>query len=315
MLMLTDMENELVLAAELFQGPLRTEELRRVLFQAMLPEKPDPRYQPHRPLRIQCDNPRIIPDLRPFLDEIAVQIEFTPPAEDIDLLFAEIETLYQTQMSDIPGLLDIPGVTPRLVEDLFSAAATFYRKAPWERLADDQPLAVNFPNLEKHGYIQLMGNAGLEFGLVLFWNWDDLIRVYQFSEDPLDHLPVSGWRSLSFENLEALPSRDQHALKKYAWNVAGNHAYPYPTVFTPETIERPDRDELLAYTALMRTIPLFLDEVLVMSEEGDFLPAKREWTIGTSDGLVKLEISYPAGDLNQPDPEKNDKPNRSENKA
>jgi hypothetical protein len=90
-------------------------------------------------------------------------------------------------------------------------------------------------------------------------------------------------------------------LKKYGWKVAGKHAYPFPTIFTPETVERPDRGELLAYTVLMRTIPRFVDENLIVAEDGDFLPAQREWTIGTEAGPVRIEISFPAGNLSQAD--------------
>jgi tetratricopeptide (TPR) repeat protein len=297
MLMLTDLDNELVLATEMFQNPPDITQLQQILFQAMIPDKQDARQAPHRPQKIQCDNAQQVQVLQSWLAEIGVQAEFTSPDEDIDQLFAEIETLFQNEINEIPGLLTIEGVTVDLAGNLFAAAASFYRAAPWKNLSDDQPLAVKFPDWGKQGYIQLMGNAGLEFGLVLFWRWEDLVGVYQFSSDPLAHLPESGWRALSFESLEALPPSDQQALKEYGWKVAGKRAYPLPAVFTPNTVERPDRQELLVYTVLLRAVPRFISESLLPDEEGDFLPGHGQWTIQTHDGPVKVEISYPAGDL------------------
>jgi len=298
MLTLINLNNGLFLVTQILQGAPDVDHVMQILYQAMMPDdEKAPLSTPHRPSRIQCDNSQLSLDLRPQLAEIGISIDFIQTLADTDPRLAEIESLYQSNRTEVPGLLSVPGVTPDLVEELFAAAANFYRAAPWDRLSNLQPLAVSFPSWDMQGYVQLMGNSGLEFGLVLFWDWDDLLSVYRHSSEPLDHIPASGWQVLSFESLEDLPAGDRQALKEYGWEAAGDEAYPYPTVLGLETVERPDRRELLAYTVIMRAIPSFIDQELSSGGPDDFLPAYQEWAIETPDGPVRIQISYPAGDL------------------
>jgi hypothetical protein len=164
-------------------------------------------------------------------------------------------------------------------------------------LADDQPLAVDFPSWDRQGFVQLMGKAGMEFGLVIFWNWDDVLRVYQVDKDPLAHLPRSGWRSLSFEDASTLPAADLEAQQHHGWQVASDQAYPFPVIYTADAMIRPPRQELLIYLVLLRAIPRFVEEKLQTDQAGVYQPTEGEYVFQTPDGTLNLTISYPAGNI------------------
>ncbi|MBN1146184.1 MAG: hypothetical protein JXA78_02930 [Anaerolineales bacterium] len=295
--LLTDLESGEILASEVIYQSPDADSISGFLFQAMQGPTPASGAAAYRPQTIQCEDAELVSSLAPILADIGVQISHAAPLEEIDILLSEIETMLESEFSEIPGLLSVEEVTPELLESLFAAAADFYRAAPWQTLADDQPLAVDFPSWGRQGFVQLMGNAGMEFGLVLFWDWDDVLRVYQTDSDPLAHLPESGWRSLSFENADILPAADLEAQQRYHWQVASSGAYPFPIIYTPDAVERPSRQELIAYLVLLRAIPRFTDEVLQTDPSGDLLPAEGEYDVQTPDGKLNITIRYPAGNL------------------
>lgn len=295
--LLTDPAKERILASELLVQAPDAESVRQLLFKAMTDPDELRRQKAFRPQKVSFEDTALVQQLAPSLEEIGVQAGYADPIEDIDMIIAEIEDSLTSEAPELPGLLSVEGVTPELIGDLFAAAAEFYRAAPWRYLADNQPLAITLSPPGKQGFVQLMGNAGLEFGLVLYWNWDEVLRVYQFDSDPLAHIPESGMRSLSYDSVELAPSADLEAQETHGWEVASEEAFPIPIIYTAETAERPPREELLAYTALLRAIPCFATETLQSDEEGDYLPGKGNFEIETQDGPISVTIEYPAGEL------------------
>jgi hypothetical protein len=74
----------------------------------------------------------------------------------------------------IPAMLDVPGVTVELLRGVFEAAAEFYRAAPWVQLSNDQVIAVRHPNEREYRYVVVMGQAGMEYGLVTYMDWREV---------------------------------------------------------------------------------------------------------------------------------------------
>lgn len=297
LLILVNLDNGMIMKIEMLSNLPKREKIKDAILETITRPAKSTGERPHRPQKVQFEDPNITKSLSKFFGQVGIEVESKPPPNDVLALLAEVQDAFQIVSPEPSGLLEDEEVIPELVGDLFSAAAEFYRSEPWEKLADFQVLAVNIDHPEKQGYVQLMGNAGLEFGLVLYWEWDDLLQVYLFESDPLQHLPASGWRSLTFENAENLPAADIEAVKNFGWEVADPDAHPMPVVYTPQSVERPPRDELVYYTALMRAIPRFIQEFLVSDGSGDYLPAEANIICDTIDGPFSLNIVYPAGEL------------------
>jgi len=48
----------------------------------------------------------------------------------------------------MPGLLDVPGVTPDVAGSFFDAAATFFEQAPWKK-AGERPIRISTRQVRK----------------------------------------------------------------------------------------------------------------------------------------------------------------------
>ncbi|MBN2549423.1 MAG: hypothetical protein JXB15_09715 [Anaerolineales bacterium] len=205
--------------------------------------------------------------------------------------------------SEPPALLNTPGVTPEFAKALFEAAADYYRAAPWRKLADIQPLQASVIPSGQQIYIQLMGNAGLEYGLIFYDRLEDLENSYRITNNPLLQLPATGLHSLSFEQPTNLPAADRAAAKKYKWPVASSTAYPFPAVYLMDDLQRPDRAELIRIEALLRAIPhfvnghLFPDPAYTPRSDDDpledYLPAEAILNVQTFDGAIEVQLRYP----------------------
>jgi len=154
-----------------------------------------------------------------------------------------------------------------------------------------------------------MGNSGIEYGLLLYWNWEDLERSYLNTGDPRPTLPETGWVSFSYATADLLPPEDLEAVEKYAWPVATPEAYPLPMVMFEDGIERPDQATLKVFTLLLRALPEFVQR-LEPDFQGDYQPLTLEvpglipkgWIAGQNaagDNLLSMILEYPAGQLHR----------------
>jgi tetratricopeptide (TPR) repeat protein len=289
-------DEKVVLAQDLFVEPPTGEQVRTLIFQAMKKPERTSRHKPHRPERITFEQAEFAEALASGLAEIGVEAVFQPAPAEMEELFHIMDDLFPEEESDSPGILTGEGVTPELVGDLFAAAAAYYRSAPWQLLADVQPLATYFSQPGKQGYVQLMGNAGIQFGLLLYWDWEHVLNTFRNSNDPLQQIPPTGWHTLTFENADYIPSADLDAIEKYGWQVESPHAYPIPITYIEEALERPSRQEIIIFTALLRAIPSFV-ALLQPEAEGDYLPAEATLEVETCDGPMTVTVGYPAGEF------------------
>jgi len=297
LMLLIDAQNGLLLGMDALQTPPKPQQILRFLFSKMIQPNRSTHLKPARPKVVQFERAQQAQTLAPDLAEIGIQARQAAAPGEIDQLVEEIEQMLAGAAEEIPGLLHNKEITPGMVAELFSAAADFFRAAPWDVLSDDQPLAVEFSPPGKKSFVQLMGNSGLQFGLVLYWNWEDLLQVYHGGSDPLDSIPASGWRSFTFESPDHLPQSDLQAVETFDWEIANEEAYPIPATFFPDSIERPTRQELVYYQALLRSIPLFIKEALQAGKSLDPLPFEAEFSTATFDGPMRVKITYPGGVL------------------
>jgi tetratricopeptide (TPR) repeat protein len=299
-------EQEQILHMELLQEAPEQDELRKFLYHAMLHPPRELRQPPCRPQAIICDREVLADELRPLLAEIEVDVQYVPVSELLDEIIEQFEEEFGEQ-DENPGLLSEAGSSPELAASLFAAAADAYRQEPWIYLSAEQPVKFTIPALQKNGFVQLMGNSGIEYGLLLYWNWEDLELSYFNTGDPRPTLPQAGWTSFSYATADLLPSDDLEAIEKYAWPVAAPDAYPLPMVMFADHIERPDQTTLNVFTLLLRALPEFVQR-LEPDFLGDYQPLTLEVPVPTRPGpgsvgdaagepVQSIILQYPAGKL------------------
>lgn len=302
-LILVNLTAEHILQLDIYETPPDASLVRERLLQTMRrPEHGD--LTPRRPQAVQFEQADLLERVAPALQTIQVAAGQGKAPALVDALLAELSGAFGAGQAEPQGLLSVPGTSPKMIAGLFEAAAEFYRQAPWRRIADYQTLAVTMDPPGELYFVQVMGNGGMEFGLSLYTRWEDVLRMFEDAAAPLEKVPESGMHGLTFESKDYLPPADQEALRKYGWKTAGRKAHPMPVIYTRDgRAERPPRQELLVYEALLRALPAFIEQHLVEDGRGDFEPAQAVIESRHADGPVRLTIQYPAGELPTTDDE------------
>ena len=272
-------------------------EAQETLFSAMLKPQKELKTQPHRPARINFEDRELMEALTPALQEIGVESRYRPQ-EMMNELVKDLEEHLSGGRPDAPGLLSQRKVTSKFVANLFNSAAEFYRAAPWVQLQNEDVLSIRIPSQKKPYFAIVMGQGGVEYGLALYKRWEDVERQYLPHDKPEEIIPQEGLHSFFFNPITEVPFDDLEAIEKYGWEVAGQEAYPVPIVFImPETVQRPDRDELIWYEAALRSIPVFVQNHLVRNADGEIQPVEADIPVTISTGSLSVQIKYPAGEL------------------
>jgi len=282
---------------DLAEAPPSSERMLELIRQAMQTPPPGVRQKAHRPSRIEFEDEHLAAAVAAGLEEIGISVEAHPRPEVVDPIVRELESSMREGQPEIPGLLSVKGVTPELVGGVFSAAAEFYRAAPWVQLADIHVLAVRVAWERQPRFGLVMGNGGMEYGLAMYRRWEDVERAFE-EDDPFETLPLGGGHSLTFDAVDLVPFDDLEAMEHYGWEVAGKDAYPLPMVYPRlGPAKRPQRADLRWYEAALRAIPIFLRDHLRPDDRGDFLPAEATLSVPTQAGAASVLIRYPAGTL------------------
>ncbi len=254
--------------------------------------------KPHRPMEIHFEDDTLRKTLSPLLEEIGVLAVFEPYEELADEIVWEMGAEMMGGSASIPGLLSVEGVTPELVGSIFAAAADFYRAEPWVHLTNLQPLSIQVEPETRPRYAVIMGNGGVEYGIALYNQWDDFMCQFDLVDHPMETMPEAGAHSIFYDGITKIPLDDLDALEAHGWEFVDQETYPIPIIFTKsEEIRRPDRAELEWYQAAMRAIMEFVPSHLESDGQGDYLPAKAEFDVAAHDGMKKVTVEYPAGDV------------------
>jgi hypothetical protein len=252
-----------------------------------------------RPATIHVDDERLAKVLRPELEKLGVACRVRAP-QLLDDVFDDLNAFLSDEGERLPGLLDTPGVTPELVGLLFEVAAEFYRLAPWERLYNEDLIAVRYPLPDgEWRYVSVMGNAGMEFGLAVFESLEDFNLAATLIHPELAVGRMT-YRALSFEEAMRVPFADLDAIEKYGWEVAARDAYPVPLVFTRDRrVLRPSAEELEWYVVTMRAIAKFVEEYWPEAEDEVPEPLAIDLTVPLGEREVEVELRYPADTITE----------------
>lgn len=296
--LLMNLDQGLILCLETYPSPPTPDQVIETLFDAMRSQPPGSSQRPHRPKQIYFEDEILMENMASSLEENGISSLFQPETEIVDEILAEMTEHLMGGSADIPGLLSQKDVTPELIEALFDAAAQFYRAAPWVHLTNMQPLSIQVEPESEPRYVVVMGNGGVEYGLALYKQWDDLMLQFRLADDPAEMLPAEGAHSLFFGDITQVPFDDLDAIEEHGWEVVDEEGYPIPAVFTRDgEAKRPEYADLLWYEAAMRAIPKFVPEHLEFDDQGDYHPTRVEFDISTHTGETIVAIEYPAGDI------------------
>jgi tetratricopeptide (TPR) repeat protein len=284
---------------EIVPEPPNPEQMEQILSQAMNEPPQGVGQKAHRPMHIEFEDADLAAALAPALEKIGIEAKHNPRPEVVDEVTHDLE-LHLRGKPEPPGLLSVRGVTPELVGGFFAAAAEFYRAAPWVQLTDQHTLAVRVSPERQARFAQVMGAAGIEYGLAIYRRWKDVERVFEPADHPLEMFPPEGGHSFFFEDVSRVPFDDLEAIERYGWEVADKQAYPIPIVYKHEDqVARPSRADLAWYEAALRAIPIFIRDHLQPDGRGDYLPAEATLSVPTHAGETSVYIKYPGGTLSR----------------
>jgi tetratricopeptide (TPR) repeat protein len=243
--------------------------------------------EPGRPAEIEVRPDPRWDQLRPFLDDVGIELRESEP---LDVLDEMLEDLTEHLLKDEPpGMLEMPRVTPEMVGSLFQAAADFYRKAPWRFVADRYAVRVECRRFESGPWwAVIMGQAGLTLGLVLYDRFDQLRQLWKSDRDEeRDLARMMTSLALTFEREPDVPPKDVDAAARYGWEVVDPEVFPAFYRKEPGLSMRPPLSwELVLIEGCLRAIPAFLARYL----PGD--DARSEMTVPVATGELDLTLSW-----------------------
>jgi hypothetical protein len=249
----------------------------------------------YRPTRVVLDDAALVKIFAPALSQIQVQCEYRPSLSLLDNVLHEL-AVHMHKQELIPGLLSVPGATVPLIEDLYTAAAHFFRRAPWEWLGNQSPLEIRYLPGSRSRYALVLGSGGETLGLSLYETIDDIRLVYARSSSDEAKSGVS-WCSLVFEEAIAMSFYDLDAIEKYSWPVADESAYPVALKITAghEEYAIPSAVELAWLAAALRIVPDFIIEHLGATH-GPAQPGSAVYTLSNVHSGQSMALRY-RGDL------------------
>lgn len=289
----------MLLQLEMSETKPTDKEMSALLFKSIKESSPVMPSSPHRPTGIMIEDEAIATRLKPEFADFEIDVEYTPRPEGIEEFIDGFEG--SIAGGAIQGLLSVDGVTPEIAGGFFEAAAEFFDNAPWEMLSDSEPLKITVSGDKRTRFVALMGNGGIEYGLALYETWKDYLRMIEFADDPEKAVSPLGNHALYFNDASETPPADVAAAEEYGWQVADESAYPVPMIvkISEEEVIRPPLADILWYEAVLRAIPIFVDEFLETDDEDETLPADVKITVNTAVGAREVHITLPAGKVPQ----------------
>jgi hypothetical protein len=149
----------------------------------------------------------------------------------------------------------IEGLAPADRERFYTAAADYFRSAPWRHFEQDSVVAftaVDPAGSERFGLV--MGQSGLLIGLAVYERMDDLLGALA-AESPEENAQAANGFSVLFGEESDVPPVDLDAIEQFGWPVATPEAYPTVLRVRPGMqIDAPSADELRFLTAALAGI-------------------------------------------------------------
>ena len=221
--LVTSRSDDLILAHEILEEPPSADQVWGVLAKAM---KRPAAGKPHRPTELQVRPDARWDLLQPRLDEIEVTVVRAEELDQLDGVFRDMSR--HIAGDSLPGLLDMPGVTPEKAASFHRAASRFYRRAPWRKLGDNLAIKVECSRFQSGPwYAVVMGQSGVTFGLTLYDDLKTLEKTWSSNMSDEQSARTAVALTVTFDDETGIPVADLDAGKKFGWEIAGPAAYPW----------------------------------------------------------------------------------------
>lgn len=277
----------LILAQALLEGPPAPAFLWDTLAAAMQAPSAG---EPHRPAEVVVRPGGPWDELAPHLLALGVTLGH---ADGLDLLDRLMDDLVENVFGSkgLPGLLDMPRVTPEAVASFYRAAAEYYRDAPWQRVAGDETIKVECDRFESGPwYAVVIGQMGVTLGLALYEDLDALVRMRDGDATDEQNARETVALSVTYGDETETPVLDVDAAEEHGWEVAAPEAHPAPMRKERGLVMRPPLAwELRLLEACLRAVPRFV----AGHDRDDPAPFVRE--VETADGPLTLALSWLPG--------------------
>ncbi len=247
-----------------------------------------------RPKMVVMDDEQLVQALAPRLAELDIQCQYRRQLSYLGPALESLERCMNRGFPEIPSLLSVPNVTVPLLERIFTAAAKFYRLAPWEMLPYEIPIEIRYPLDADPRYAVVIGMNKESYGLSVNDNWEDL-KMMLSGSSPDKFSEQMSWLAFTYEIPLALAYDDLDAVSRYNWPIPNQHAYP-SIVRASITMEvtPPTRQDIFWLEGVLPALNMFFEERLGFDESGVY-PGEYKLSVPTISGPAEVFIQLPAG--------------------
>jgi tetratricopeptide (TPR) repeat protein len=214
--------------------------------------------KPRRPTIVEVLPGESWRELEPHLAEIGVKLMHADSIDHLDSMLEELDRHLRPETP--PGLHQTPGIEPEEVVGYYQAAAEFYRKAPWRKVADHTAIKVECKSLEGGPwYAVVMGQGGMTFGLTLYDDPNVLRRTWLSRASDEKNALETIALTVIYDDEACLTAADREFVEEYDCEIAGLQACPM--IFRKErgmNMRDPLAWELRLMTACLCLVPAFL---------------------------------------------------------
>ena len=235
-----------------------SEDLHRVILQAMLfPASGS--GTAYRPREIRCDDEVYVAELQKLLAPLDIVVTTYLNLPAIDVCLREMAISFDVDGQARPHLVDIPGLETGQLAAFYLAAANYFQKAPWRKVADDQIVAVHIPSMAEPVYAVILGAGGEVEGLALYQTLGPL----RYAQAGLPALPTGDGDnviSMLYSEMHEISFAELDALEFHQWPIAGPTAYPLlMKLGAMAALEQLTLTELQQLTAVITVLPAFVE--------------------------------------------------------
>jgi hypothetical protein len=187
------------------------------------------------------------------------------------------------------------GITAEQARDLYRAAASFYRQAPWRSVGGDEPIKVKCEPVDGGSRFAIVpGKKGEVKGLWLCADWKTCLLVGRGHYGTIaEHLRYT---ALHFGGRTGISPNDLEKAQRLGFAVANPGAYPVVLRKEPgEDFRNPDAGELELLEACLCVIPDFIERA------GDRKPDVYGYAFKGMTGKMALELSWVPKEPLRPD--------------
>ena len=236
-----------------------------------------------RPARIEVRDPGLRDALAAplaALDTAIIVVEDQPAVRNALRTFEEEDE----DGDPMPGLMEAEGMSVERVRAFAEAAALFHAAQPWDRLANEDLIAVESEQVPRDmRFAGVLGQASELCGLSFFDSRRAFDRAFELAD--AGDIPTRS-NGVIFDRIDGLPFADVDAWQDYALPAASPDAYPLAADFGVDgSVRRPSARELSFSEGLLRA--------LATATEDELDAGTWQTRVETFDGPLDLRLSLP----------------------